>query len=210
MPQLVPSQASPNLAALDDRELMAATGGGNEAAFEELVGRKTKSLLALAFRMLGDREEAKDIVQLTFLRVWEHRARYDGSFSVNTWIYRIATNLGIDLLRARKVRGQQAEPVRHHMMRLIGRRTDLEKVFRREVLDILRDLASGLSERQRLAFLLREVEGLSSREVAAVLGCQESTVRNHLFVARKFLQHEVHRRFPEYATGLRAPSGGQR
>jgi RNA polymerase sigma-70 factor (ECF subfamily) len=69
----------------------------------------------------------------------------------------------------------------------------------REVEAIFNELAGGLSEKQRLAFLLREVEGLSSQEVAAILECRESTVRNHLFNARKALQKEIRRRYPEYA-----------
>ena len=189
---------------------MAAVATGDEAAFGELMDRKTKPLLGLAYRMVGDREEAKDLVQLTFLKVWEHRDRYDSGFSVNTWIYRITTNLAIDLLRSRQVRGHQAERVRQHMLRLVSRRSDLEGLFRQEVMVILRDLASGLSRKQRLAFLLREVEGLSSREVAAILDCRESTVRNHLFAARKYLRREVRLRFPEYAAmyGGRAGSTG--
>jgi len=186
---------------------MAAVIAGNEAAFEELMDRKSKPLLGLAYRIVGDREEAKDLVQLTFLRVWEHRARFDGSFSVNTWIYRITTNLAIDLLRSRQVRGHQAEPVRQHLMRLVGRRSNLEGLFRDEVMTILRNLASGLSKKQRLAFLLREVEGLSSKQVAEILECRESTVRNHLFVARKFLRREVRRRYPEYVAEFRSAAG---
>ena len=70
-----------------------------------------------------------------------------------------------------------------------------------EVGAIFRELAAGLSERQRLVFLLREIEGLSSQEVAAIAGCEESTVRNHLFNARKVLRRELVRRYPEYAAG---------
>jgi RNA polymerase sigma-70 factor (ECF subfamily) len=207
MPHLVPNPRPASLEEISDRDLMASVIDGDEVAFEELMDRKTRPLLGLAHRMVGDREEAKDLVQLTFLRVWEHRSRYDGRFSVNTWIYRITSNLAIDLLRSRQVRGNQAEPVRHHMIRLVSRRSDLESLFQREVMGILRDLAAGLSEKQRLAFLLREVEGLSSKEVAEILECGESTVRNHLFVARKYLRREVCRRFPEYASELRAAAG---
>ena len=63
----------------------------------------------------------------------------------------------------------------------------------------LRELAAGLSEKQRMVFLLREIEGLSSPEVSQIVGCRESTVRNHLFNARKYLRRELLRRYPEYA-----------
>jgi RNA polymerase sigma-70 factor (ECF subfamily) len=69
----------------------------------------------------------------------------------------------------------------------------------REVARIFDELSRDLSEKQRLVFLLREVEGLSSAEVAAIAGCEESTVRNHLFNARKHLRAKLLDRFPEYA-----------
>ncbi len=202
-PRLVPVPAPPKLADLSDRELLAAIQQDDEAAFAQLMERKTGALLALATRVVGDREEARDLVQLTFLRVWEKRHRFNPRWSPNTWLYRIATNLSIDVLRARKTRSAKLEPVRHHLYRVVGgsRREHYEELLQGEIFDILRDLASDLTERQRLAFLLLQVEGLPSKQVAEILGCRESTVRNHLFAARKFLRRELCRRFPEYAAG---------
>ena len=190
---------------MSDRELLDAIRRDDETAFGELMERKTRPLLGLVTRVIGDREEARDLVQLTFLRVWENRDRFDRKWSPNTWLYRIATNLSIDLLRARNTRRTKLEPVRHHLYRVLGgsRRGHHEELLRDETLTILRDLASNLSERQRLAFLLLQVEGLPTRQVAEILGCRESTVRNHLFAARKALKRELCRRFPEYAPGRR-------
>lgn len=184
-----------------DRELLTALARGEEGALDPLMERKTGPLLQLALRMVGDREEARDIVQLTFLRVWEHRQRFNDRWTPNTWLYRITTNLAIDFLRSRKGRQRKAEPVRHHLFGVVEsrRRRELADLDRREIERVLRELASGLSERQRAAFLLREVEGLSSSEVAHILGCRESTVRNHLHTARKTLRRELLRRYPEYA-----------
>ena len=202
-PRLVPAAPAVRLEELSDRELLAAIQRDDEAAFGELMERKTGQLLALATRVVGDREEARDLVQLTFLRVWEKRHRFDSRWSPNTWLYRIATNLSIDVLRARKTRTAKLEPVRHHLYRVIGgaRGGHHEELLQGEIFTILRDLAADLTERQRLAFLLLQVEGLSAKQVAEILGCRESTVRNHLFAARKFLRRELCRRFPEYASG---------
>lgn len=188
-----------------DTELLIAIRSGNRGAFDELVARKTGPLLNLAYRLVGDREEAKDLVQLAFLRAWQHRGRYDARWSANTWLYRITTNLGIDYLRARNTRREKAEPVRHHLRSVHSRPgAGLEPMMANETLAILRDLASDLSIRQRKAFWLREVEGMSSKQVADVLGCSESTVRNHLFAARRKLRHELSARYPEYAALARA------
>ncbi len=211
MPTLVHSDASDraSLADLSDRDLLLALAAGDESALDELIGRKSGPLLQLAWRIIGAREEARDIVQLTFLRAWENRARYDPRFSPNTWLYRIATNLGIDLLRSRGARNRQIEPVRRHFIRLAdSRRSSFGDLEEREVTAILHELADELSERQRAVFVLREVEGLASAEVAAILGCKASTVRNHLFAARKTLRRELAARYPEYVSSRSAGSVG--
>ena len=187
-----------------DRDLLLAVREGEESAFNELIGRKTKPLLQLCQRILGDLEEARDVVQVTFFKVWENRRKFDDRWSPNTWIYRIASNLAIDHLRSRKSRERSHEPVRQHLRQVADTRAqrDLTRLQQSEVAAIFRDLSADLSEKQRMAFLLRELQGLSSAEVAQVMSCRESTVRNHLFNARKILRRELLRRYPEYAGSL--------
>ncbi len=184
-----------------DRELLMGVREGEEAALNELIGRKTKPLLQLCQRILGDAEEARDVVQVTFFKVWESRRKFDDRWSPNTWIYRIASNLAIDHLRSRRSRERSHEPVRQHLRQVADNRAsrDLSRLQQSEVAAIFRDLSTGLSEKQRMVFLLREIEGLSSPEVAEILDCRESTVRNHLFNARKYLRKELLQRYPEYA-----------
>ena len=187
-----------------DRELLLAVRDGDEAALNELIGRKTKPLIQLVQRILGDQEEARDVVQVTFFKVWENRRKFDDRWSPNTWIYRIASNLAIDHLRSRKSRERSHEPVKQHLRQVAdaGSQRDLARLQHGEVAAIFRELAADLSEKQRMVFLLREMEGLSSPEVAEVLNCRESTVRNHLFNARKVLRRELLKRYPEYAAGF--------
>ena len=183
-----------------DRELLEAIRQGEESAFDELIERKAAALFRVAWRIVGDREEARDIVQLTFLRVWEHRREFKRRWSPNTWLYRITANLAIDHLRSRRSRERRAEPVRAHLRQVAGsrQRTHLAELQGREVDVIFARLSGCLSERQRLVFQLRAIEGLSSQEVGAILGCRASTVRNHLLAARKKLRQELARRYPEY------------
>jgi RNA polymerase sigma-70 factor, ECF subfamily len=194
-----------------DRDLLMAVREGNESALNELIGRKTKPLIQLCQRILGDHEEARDVVQVTFFKVWENRRKFDDRWSPNTWIYRIASNLAIDHLRSRKSRERSHEPVRQHLRQVADTRAqrDLSRLQQSEVAAIFRELSTGLSEKQRMVFLLRELEGLSSPEVAEVLGCRESTVRNHLFNARKVLRRELLRRYPEYAGGFGLGEDGE-
>jgi RNA polymerase sigma-70 factor (ECF subfamily) len=189
---------------VSDRDLLLAVRDADEGAFSELIGRKTRPLMQLVQRILGDTEEARDVVQVTFFKVWENRAKFDLRWSPNTWIYRIASNLAIDHLRTRRSREKVDEPVRLHLRQVaVGNADgDLSRVQQGEVTAIFRELAAELSEKQRMAFLLKEVEGLSSAEVAEVMSCRESTVRNHLFNARRYLRRELTKRYPEYAAGF--------
>jgi RNA polymerase sigma-70 factor (ECF subfamily) len=189
---------------ISDRDLLMSIREGDESALNELIGRKTKPLIQLVQRILGDLEEARDVVQVTFFKIWENRAKFDERWSPNTWIYRIASNLAIDHLRSRRSRERSNEPVRQHLRRVadLSAGHDLDRLQHGEVSAIFRELATGLSEKQRMVFFLREMEGMSSPEVAQIVGCRESTIRNHLFNARKYLRKELLKRYPEYAAGF--------
>ena len=183
---------------------MVAVQDGDEKAFDELIRRKTPPLLQVVTRITRDREEARDIVQVVFLRVWEKRQDFDSRWSPNTWIFRIAVNLAIDQVRRRRTREQALRPLGTHLRSLTNpaART-LADLGNREVTEILEQLSAGLTEKQRLVFLLAGVERLGSDEVGQILGCKASTVRNHLFVARKHLRQELVRLYPEYAPATR-------
>jgi RNA polymerase sigma-70 factor (ECF subfamily) len=188
----------------DDRQLATLAQRGDEAAFALLVRRHQAGVRRCAARILGDEEEARDIAQLAFVRAWENLARYDVTWSFSTWLYRIASNLAIDVLRARDSRD------RTHAahLRLVGESigpsapSDLAEG---EVRRIFAELAELLTPSQRVAFVLREVEGLATHEVALVMGCSDATVRNHVFQARTTLRKELAVRYPEYL-----PRGGAR
>ena len=91
-------------AELSDRELALAARSGDMVSFEALVVRKTPAVVSVARRIVSDPEDARDVAQMVFLRVWEQIDRYDATYSFNTWIYRITTNLSIDFLRSSRSR----------------------------------------------------------------------------------------------------------
>lgn len=180
---------------------MEALQQDEERALDELIARKSNGLMSVASRMLGDREEAKDIVQITFVRIWEHRHEFRDRWSPNTWIYRIATNLTIDHLRARQRRDRAIIAAGSSLRAVDTEHRSLAELQYREVGEIFLKLVGCLSDRQRLVFVLRAIEGLDTKEVAAIVGCRVSTVRNHLFVARRKLRRELEVYYPEYAPG---------
>jgi len=184
---------------MSDREWVRSAQEGDEEAFAQLVRRHSGGLHRTVARMLADDEEAWDVVQMAFIRAWQRLDRYDPRYSFATWLYRIGTNLAIDLLRARGSRERAHKAGTEHRLRLVGTGEGANtRADRHEADQILRQLIHVLTPQQRGAFVLREVEGLDTAEVAERLGCTPTTVRNHVFQARKALRRELQQRFPEY------------
>lgn len=183
---------------LPDRELAIAARGGDMAAFEILVTRKTPAVVSVARRVLGNAEDARDVAQMVFVRVWEELHRYDETYSFNTWLYRIATNLAIDALRSSRSR-ERAHGATLHLVRMREERTAQETsrgAEDRELARVFTQVSAVLSGKQKAAFILREMEDKDTREIAEILGCGESTVRNHLFNARRILRRQIQKLYP--------------
>lgn len=181
-----------------DLELAVAARGGDMVAFETLVTRKTPAVVSVARRIVGDGEDARDVAQLVFLRVWEQLDRFDEQYSFNTWLYRIATNLSIDFLRSSRSR-ERAHGATLHLVRLreelTGSKTT-EALEASELARLFQTLSSRLTGKQKAVFVLKEMEDCETREIAKMLNCGESTVRNHLFNARRILRRELDRVCP--------------
>lgn len=182
----------------DDRQLVETIRGGDGTAFEQLVRRKTSKVYSLCYRIIGNVEDAKDISQLVFIKLWENLEKYDSRYAFDTWLYRMVTNVAIDFIRNRQSRDNAV----NSNLRLVKTATDAEQavvVQRKEVEAVFNDVSAVLSPKQKTIFVMNQMEDLSSAEIAKVLGCRESTVRNHLFNARKLMQQQLQKRYPEYA-----------
>ena len=174
--------------------LVRAARQGDEDAFRRLVELKRDKVFRVAYHHLGKPEDARQVAQAVFVRLWRHLGRYDEARSFDTWLYQVTANAAIDHHRRSKVRSVE-RPLDEAST---ASAAAADPVQAQEIRRILGELVGLLSEKQRLAFLLREVEGLSTAEVAEALGSTESTVRNHVFQARKVLREEMGRRYPEY------------
>ena len=182
----------------DDRQLVQTIRGGDTDAFETLVRRKTSKVYALCYRIIGNAEDAKDISQLVFIKLWENLEKYDPAFAFDTWLYRMVTNVAIDFMRNKQSRDNAV----NSNLRLVKTSADAEQgvvVQRKEVESVFNDIANVLSPKQKTIFIMNQMEDLPSAEIAKILGCRESTVRNHLFNARKLMQQQLQKRYPEYA-----------
>jgi RNA polymerase sigma factor, sigma-70 family len=182
----------------DDRQLVEAIRNGDADAFEILVRRKTTKVYSLCYRVIGNVEDAKDVAQLVFIKLWENIDKYDPQYAFDTWLYRMVTNVGIDFLRNR----QSHEAAVNSNLRLVKTVSDPDQglsVQKKEVEQVFSEISSSLSPKQKAIFVMREMEDLPSAEISRILGCRESTVRNHLFNARKTMQQQLQQKYPEYA-----------
>jgi len=195
----VETSLSPGKTALDEKACVRAARDGDEDAFAALVRRHSGGLHRAVARVLGDESEAWDVVQMAFLKAWQRLESYNSRWSFATWLYRIGTNLAIDLIRSRSSRERAHRAGSEHRLRVVGESEPASRLAdSREVEQLLESLVENLTPQQRAAFVLREVEGMDTAEVAKVLGCTATTVRNHVFQARKNLRRELGRRYPEY------------
>jgi len=184
---------------MNDRDWVRSAREGDEEAFAQLVRRHSGGLHRAVARVLADDFEAWDVVQMAFLKAWQRLDRYDPRYSFSTWLYRIGTNLAIDLLRSRTSRERTHKAGTEHHLRLVGAGEGAgSRAEGHEADGILSQVVEVLTPQQRSAFVLREMQGLETAEVAEVLGCSATTVRNHIFQARKALRREMRKRFPEY------------
>lgn len=177
---------------MDETALIRSAQQGDERAFEELVRLYDQNVLRLALNLLRSPEDANDIYQETFLRVYKNLQtfRFDCSFS--TWLYRIATNLCLDALRKRRVRKEEdtvvetsdgvldrMDTIEEHSAAGNPQRHLLSQQLRARIGQVL----ENLTPRERTVFELRHYEGLRLRAIGEVLGTSEEAAKNCLFRA---------------------------
>ncbi|HTU47774.1 MAG TPA: RNA polymerase sigma factor [Bryobacteraceae bacterium] len=162
-----------------DAELMQACKRGNRHAYERLYELHAGRLKSIAFHLVGSRADAEDAVQETFLKVYRAMDGFEGQSSLSTWMCRILINCCYDVLRKQQKLAEQ--PVRG----------DVASESKLPLKVALERALGRLNERQRIVFLLFEVEGLRHSEIAAVLQVPEGTSRNWLFEAKRELKRSL-------------------
>jgi RNA polymerase sigma-70 factor (ECF subfamily) len=212
-----PSRAS-NLAerqreADEDRVLVKRAQEGDRDAFRTLVERHQRRAFAIAIGLVRDENDARDIVQEAFLRVFRSLDRFKGGSSFFTWLYRIVTNLAIDLMRkpARREAELFDDPqiaddadVFPFMSRIDGA-DPADMVRRREIAERIQEALDALPPYHRAVIMMREVEGMSYQQMAEAMDVSKGTIMSRLFHARQKLQKALADTFLEQ-TG-REPKG---
>jgi RNA polymerase sigma-70 factor (ECF subfamily) len=183
-----------------DEELVALSRSGDVDSFNQLIVRWERPIYALAYRVLGHEEDARDVCQDTFLRAYRALPGFKGQAKFSSWLYRIALNLCRDWIRR-----QRRAPVSQMPEDLDPSEISIEAgsvesiedlVARRELSGIVEEAMRSLSEEQRTAIILKEFHGMTFQEIADMQGCPLSTVKTRLYQGlsqlRKHLEHYRH------------------
>jgi RNA polymerase sigma-70 factor (ECF subfamily) len=193
-----------SLSDLDDKQLVQNAQLGDRAAFEELVHRYDRDVLRLALNLMKRNEDARDVYQEAFLKVYKnlHRFRFECSFY--TWLYRIVTNVCLDHLRRRQARPEDQAPELHPAQYEDGGTDFFERqrehrpgldpekhLVGKEIQARLAAAMERLSPRERVVFEMKHYQGLKLRAIGDALGTTEETVKNSLFRATRKLRQEL-------------------
>lgn len=181
----------------DERALIERSRRRDKRAFEQLVALKRDKAVRIARNIVGDEDDARDVAQMAFIKLWSVIDRFDTEAPFDPWFSRIVVNQAIDHHRRklRVVRKEEEAPGRLPQAAMPGADAELMRAELRRIFD---ELASELGPVQRAVFTLKEFEGESTETIAAILDIKASTVRNHLMQARRTIREGLEDRYPEY------------
>lgn len=177
-----------------DAVLVQRTLAGEHQCYDVLVRRYQARVHGLIYRMVGNEADAADLVQEAFIKAYTRLDTFRQDASLLTWLYRIASNLSIDLLRSRQVRGQKSldfeiaegrEPVADISS------SPAHLVEQGAVGDIVQQAVMSLPDRYRVVVVMRHLQGLRVHEIAEELRIPDGTVKTHLYRARELLRQRL-------------------
>jgi len=179
-----------------DEELVARSVGGDLDSFNQLVRRWERPIYALAYRVIGREEEARDVCQEAFLRAFRSLGGFKGHAKFSSWLYRITLNLCRDWIRRERRAPFVPTPEGVDLVELAGEQgaESIEDVVTRN--DLGRRVARAmkkLPEEQRTAIILKEYQGLTFQEIADLLNCPVSTIKTRLYQGLHVLRRELER-----------------
>lgn len=171
---------------MTDLKLIEECRGGNLENFRKLVESTSPFAFTVAFRMLGDEDQAKDVVQETMVTIWQKLNKIKSAAVYKTWIYRIVVNKCYDELRKRKRNPEfiADEKMWAHISETISEKSSSE-LENREIAALINTLTNRLSPKQKAVFILSEIEEMTNDEISEITGISKSGVKANLHYARK-------------------------
>lgn len=184
---------------LAEKELIIKAQNGDTIAFEQLVYNYDRAVLSIAMRYVRDEDDAKDIYQEVFIRVFRGLKKFEFRSEFSTWLFRITTNVCLTFKSRKK--GQIMVSIQEEFdenqegsdtMDMISKqRSPEEETINNDLGLLIGNAVDSLTTRQRITFVLKHYEGYKIREIAEMLNCKEGTVKKYLFDAVKNLKKKL-------------------
>ena len=168
------------LSELDDAELIRACLDGNRDAFEVIVSRHRRTVYQVCYRFVNNHEDASDLSQETFVRAWRGLKTFKGQAALSTWLYRIAVNVCLNKVEAKKT---ATEPLESDQFEDTRSESATETLVRGERAAAVRKAIAALPEKQRATLILRTYHDMSHQEIANALGSSVGAVKANFFHA---------------------------
>lgn len=178
-------------------DLIKRIQAGEQSAFGKLMKKYRNQVAGIAYRMVGDYDEAKDISQMVFVKTARNLDRFDTTKKFSTWLYRITVNAAIDYIRKQKKHRHEAIDNYTDSVETHVDTPDLS-LYRKNIKECILQAADSLNDKQKAAFILRDIDGHEIEEVSEILGMPEATVRWYLHRARLRLRKELLRKYPAF------------
>jgi RNA polymerase sigma-70 factor (ECF subfamily) len=185
----------------DRVKLIEKACSGDIFAYQEFIRLYSPRVHAIAYQMIGNSIDAQDIAQDVFVKLYKSLHTYNPRFSFTTWLYRLTVNRTIDYMRKHsRHKNISLEHLQDESMLKDSAPSPEKSMEAKELKGVIRQISEGLTWNQRKVFVLRDLQGFSTEEVAKIMKCRVSTVRVHLSKARRhirsaLLNHDISRQF---------------
>lgn len=170
------------------QNLINRSARGDTKAFAGLVTEFQPMIYRLAFRLFCNEDEARDIVQEAFIKIWLSIERYNAKFRFSTWIYKITLNICYDKLRTWQ---PAATGMDMSTLRLLSDEDMEEQLINNELKELIVALTAELTPSQRLVFTLRDLEGLNTPEIETITELTAAKIKSNLYLARKYIRNRI-------------------
>ena len=177
-------------------DLIEQAKGGDHHAFRKIVEAHQGFAYAVAFRFVGNRNEAEDITQEAFIKLWKNIEKYKPETKLTTWLYKIIMNLCLDFLKsAQRKRQLKTEGVESNF--IADQASQEQRSDNLEMLGVIVELAKNLTPKQQTVFVLRDLEGLSVEEVLQITSMDQGQIKSTLYYARLKIREGLAKHYRE-------------
>ncbi|HOM25924.1 MAG TPA: sigma-70 family RNA polymerase sigma factor [bacterium] len=182
---------------MNEIELVERAKAGDNKAFEELVKRTQDKIYNLGLKILGNREDAADLLQETYIKAYESLQNFEGRSSFSTWLYRIATNFALMKLRKEKYKKISIDEIKEasdgsYKLEISDWSNNPHLQYKNEELrEILNEAINSLPPKYKTIFILHDIEGLSLSEISEILSLSIPTIKTRIHRSRLYLREKL-------------------